>query len=108
MHVNTIDEKTFFEYLRNPAYFSTYLSLDGYVVNANGYRSYYRFVRVRLADGEHHVEALFGQSYPTYNSSMSDRHFDRTQNLEFMAYIVDYEKTYCEMYAFQTLFATDL
>ena len=108
MHVNTIDEKTFFEYLRNPAYFSTYLSLDGYVVNANGYRSYYRFVRVRLADGEHHVEALFGQSYPTYNSSMSDRHFDRTQNLEFMAYIVDYEKTYCEMYAFQTLFAPDL
>ena len=75
-------------------------------MNANGYRSYYRFVRVRLADGEHHVEALFGQSYPTYNSSMSDRHFDRTLNLEFMAYIVDYEKTYCEMYAFQTLFAT--
>lgn len=112
MHVNTIDEKTFFEYLRNPAYFSTYLSLDGYVVNANGYRSYYRFVRVRLADGfadgEHHVEALFGQSYPTYNSSMSDRHFDRTQNLEFMAYIVDYEKTYCETYTFQTLFAPDL
>lgn len=104
MHVNTIDEKVFFEYLRNPAD----LSLDGYVVNAYGHRSYYHFVRVRLGDGEHHVEALFGQSYPTYNSSMGDRHFDRTQNLEFMAYVVDHEKTYCEMYTFQTLFATNL
>lgn len=44
MHVNTIDEKTFFEYLRNPAYFSTYLSLDGYVVNANGYCSQHHIV----------------------------------------------------------------
>lgn len=70
--------------------------------NEKGY--YYRFIRVPMADGEHSVEALFGQMCSNYPTSMSKDHFSEQHNLEFMAYVVDHEKTYAESYEFLRLF----
>lgn len=70
--------------------------------NEKGY--YYRFIRVPMANGEHSVEALFGQMCSNYPTSMSKDHFLEQHNLEFMAYVVDHEKTYAESYEFLRLF----
>lgn len=78
--------------------------LDGNVLDKHHNSDFYRFVRVPLSDGEHSVEALFGQMCSNYPTSMSKNHFSEQHNLEFMAYVVDHEKTYAESYEFLRLF----
>lgn len=100
MFLNTIYEEDFHNFLKNPTDFI----LSGAVMNENEKGYYYRFVRVPMADGEHSVEALFGQMCSNYPTSMSKDHFSEQHNLEFMAYVVDHEKTYAESYEFLRLF----
>lgn len=100
MYLETIDEKAFRSFLSNPAI----SVLDGNVLDKHHNSNFYRFVRVPLSDGEHSVEALFGQMCSNYPTSMSKNHFYEQHNLEFMAYVVDHEKTYAESYEFLRLF----
>lgn len=100
MYLETIDEKAFRSFLSNPAI----SVLDGNVLGKYNGSNFYRFVRVPLSDGEHSVEALFGQMCSNYPTSMSKNHFSEQHNLEFMAYVVDHEKTYAESYEFLRLF----
>lgn len=100
MFLNTIYEEDFHNFLKNPTDFI----LSGVVMNENEKGYYYRFIRVPMADGEHSVEALFGQMCSNYPTSMSKDHFSEQHNLEFMAYVVDHEKTYAESYEFLRLF----
>lgn len=100
MFLDTIYEEDFHNFLKNP----TDSILSGTVMNENEKGYYYRFVRVPMADGEHSVEALFGQMCSNYPPSMSKDHFSEQHNLEFMAYVVDHEKTYAESYEFLRLF----
>lgn len=100
MYLETIDEKAFRSFLSNPAI----SVLDGNVLDKYNGSNFYRFVRVPLSDGEHSVEALFGQMCSNYPTSMSKNHFYEQHNLEFMAYVVDHEKTYAESYEFLRLF----
>lgn len=87
MYLETIDEKAFRSFLSNPAI----SVLDGNVLDKHHNSDFYRFVRVPLSDGEHSVEALFGQMCSNYPTSMSKNHFYEQHNLEFMAYVVDHE-----------------
>lgn len=100
MYLETIDEKAFRSFLSNPAI----SALDGNVLDKHHNSNFYRFVRVPLSDGEHSVEALFGQMCSNYPTSMSKDHFSEQHNLEFMAYVVGHEKTYAESYEFLRLF----
>lgn len=100
MYLETIDEKAFRSFLSNPAI----SVLDGNVLDKHHNSNFYRFVRVPLSDGEHSVEALFGQMCSNYPTSMSKNHFYEQHNLEFMAYVVGHEKTYAESYEFLRLF----
>lgn len=100
MYLETIDEKAFRSFLSNPAI----SVLDGNVLDKHHNSNFYRFVRVPLSDGEHSVEALFGQMCSNYPTNMSKNHFNEQHNLEFMAYVVDHEKTYAESYEFLRLF----
>ena len=100
MYLETINEKAFRSFLSNP----DISVLDGNVLDKHHNSNFYRFVRVPLSDGEHSVEALFGQMCSNYPTSMSKNHFYEQHNLEFMAYVVDHEKTYAESYEFLRLF----
>lgn len=80
MYLETIDEKAFRSFLSNPAI----SVLDGNVLDKHHNSDFYRFVRVPLSDGEHSVEALFGQMCSNYPTSMSKNHFYEQHNLEFM------------------------
>ena len=100
MYLDTIYEEDFRNFLKN----STDFVLSGTVMNEHEKGYYYQFVRIPMADGEHNVEALFGQMRSTYPTSMSKDHFSAQQNLEFMAYVVDHKKTYAESYEFLRLF----
>ena len=100
MYLETINEKAFRSFLSNP----DISVLDGNVLDKHHNSDFYRFVRVPLSDGEHSVEALFGQMCSNYPTSMSKNHFYEQHNLEFMAYVVDHEKTYAESYEFLRLF----
>ena len=66
MYLETIDEKAFRSFLSNPAI----SVLDGNVLDKHHNSNFYRFVRVPLSDGEHSVEALFGQMCSNYPTSM--------------------------------------
>lgn len=66
MYLETIDEKAFRSFLSNPAI----SVLDGNVLDKYNGSNFYRFVRVPLSDGEHSVEALFGQMCSNYPTSM--------------------------------------
>lgn len=66
MYLETIDEKAFRSFLSNPAI----SVLDGNVLDKHHNSDFYRFVRVPLSDGEHSVEALFGQMCSNYPTSM--------------------------------------
>lgn len=57
MFLDTIYKEDFHNFLKNPTDFI----LSGVVMNENEKGYYYRFIRVPMADGEHSVEALFGQ-----------------------------------------------
>lgn len=100
MFLDTIYKEDFHNFLKNPTDFI----LSGVVMNENEKGYYYRFIRVPMANGEHSVEALFGQMCSNYPTSMSKDHFLEQHNLEFMAYVVDHEKTYAESYEFLRLF----
>lgn len=66
MYLETIDEKAFRSFLSNPAI----SVLDGNVLDKYNGSNFYRFVRVPLSDGEHSVEALFGQMCSNYPTSI--------------------------------------
>lgn len=101
MYLETIDEKAFRSFLSNPAI----SVLDGNVLDKYHGSNFYRFVRVPLSDGgEHHVDAIFGNMYSTYDRALNAHRFSASGNLEFMAYLVDYKDTYNESYQFRTLF----
>lgn len=101
MYLETIDEKAFRSFLSNPAI----SVLDGNVLDKHHNSNFYRFVRVPLSDGgEHHVDAIFGNMYSTYDLALNAHRFSANGNLEFMAYLVDYKDTYNESYQFRTLF----
>lgn len=101
MYLETIDEKAFRSFLSNPAI----SVLDGNVLDKYNGSNFYRFVRVPLSDGgEHHVDAIFGNMYSTYDLALNAHRFSANGNLEFMAYLVDYKDTYNESYQFRTLF----
>ena len=67
MYLETINEKAFRSFLSNP----DISVLDGNVLDKHHNSDFYRFVRVPLSDGEHSVEALFGQMCSNYPTSMS-------------------------------------
>ena len=101
MYIETIDEKAFRSFLSNP----DISVLDGNVLDKYHNSDYYRFVRVPLSNGgEHHVDAIFGNMYSTYDLALNAHRFSVSGNLEFMAYLVDYKDTYNESYHFRTLF----
>lgn len=86
MYLETIDEKAFRSFLSNPAI----SVLDGNVLDKYNGSNFYRFVRVPLSDGgEHHVDAIFGNMYSTYDLALNAHRFSANGNLEFMAYLVD-------------------
>ncbi len=90
MYLETIDEKAFRSFLSNPAI----SVLDGNVLDKYHGSNFYRFVRVPLSDGgEHHVDAIFGNMYSTYDLALNAHRFSANGNLEFMAYLVDYKDT---------------
>lgn len=101
MYLETIDEKAFRSFLSNPAI----SVLDGNVLDKYHGSNFFRFVRVPFSDGgEHHVDAIFGNMYSTYDLALNAHRFSANGNLEFMAYLVDYKDTYNESYQFRTLF----
>lgn len=101
MYLETINEKAFRSFLSNP----DISVLDGNVLDKHHNSDFYRFVRVPLSDGgEHHVDAIFGNMYSTYDLALNAHRFSANGNLEFMAYLVDYKDTYNESYQFRTLF----
>lgn len=101
MYLETINEKAFRSILSNP----NISVLDGNVLDKYHGSHFYRFVRVPLSDGgEHHVDAIFGNMYSTYDLALNAHRFSANGNLEFMAYLVDYKDTYNESYQFRTLF----
>lgn len=101
MYLETINEKAFRSFLSNP----NISVLDGNVLDKYHGSNFYRFVRVPLSDGgEHHVDAIFGNMYSTYDLALNAHRFSANGNLEFMAYLVDYKDTYNESYQFRTLF----
>lgn len=59
MFLDTIYKEDFHNFLKNPTDFI----LSGVVMNENEKGYYYRFIRVPMANGEHSVEALFGQRF---------------------------------------------
>lgn len=100
MFFETISRENFVAFLKNRADFS----LSGTILDDNESKRFYRFVRMPLADGEHHVEALYGKMYYSYPAGVEDSLFSRSENLEFMAFVVDYENIYCLSYMFSRLF----
>ena len=98
MFFKTINRKKFVAFLKNSADFS----LSGTILGDHEPKLFYRFVRMPLADGEHHVEALYGNYF--YPAGVGDSLFSRSENLEFMAFVVDYENIYCMSYMFSRLF----
>lgn len=66
MYLETINEKAFRSFLSNP----DISVLDGNVLDKHHNSDFYRFVRVPLSDGEHSVEALFGQMCSNYPTSI--------------------------------------
>lgn len=72
MYLETIDEKAFRSFLSNPAI----SVLDGNVLDKHHNSDFYRFVRVPLSDGgEHHVDAIFGNMYSTYDLALNAHRF---------------------------------
>lgn len=100
MFFKTISRENFAAFLKN----RTDFSLSGTILGEYESKRFYRFVRMPLADDEHHVEALYGKLYYSYPAGVGDSLFSRSENLEFMAFVVDYENMYCLSYMFSHLF----
>ena len=100
MHYKTITKEIFDSYIAN----DSDTVLEGAVTNTFGNTTFWRFVRVPLAKGEHYVEALYAQSSFSFPLAMGVNHFSIKNGLEFMAFIVDHKETYCKSVEFALLF----
>lgn len=96
MFFETISRENFAAFLKS----RTDFSLSGTIMDKSESKHFYRFVRMPLADDEHHVEALYGKMYCSYPAGVGDSLFSRSEDLEFMAFVVDYEDAYCMNYMF--------
>lgn len=84
MYCKTITKGIFDSYIAN----DSDTVLEGVVTNTFGNTTFWRFVRVPLAKGEHYVEALYAQSSFSFPLAMGVNHFSIKNGLEFMAFIV--------------------
>lgn len=84
MHYKTITKEIFDSYIAN----DSDTVLEGAVTNTFGNTTFWRFVRVPLAKGEHYVEALYAQSSFSFPLAMGVNHFSIKNGLEFMAFII--------------------
>lgn len=100
MYCKTITKEIFDSYTAN----DSDTILEGVVTNTFGNPTFWRFVRVPLAKGEHYVEALYAQSSFSFPLAMGVNHFSIKNGLEFMAFIVDHKETYCKTVEFALLF----
>ena len=100
MYCKTITKEIFNSYIAN----DSDTVLEGVVANTFGNTTFWRFVRVPLAKGEHYVEALYAQSSFSFPLAMGVNHFSIKNGLEFMAFIVDHKETYCKSVEFALLF----
>lgn len=100
MYCKTITKEIFDSYIAN----DSDTVLEGVVTNTFGNTTFWRFVRVPLAKGEHYVEALYAQSSFSFPLAMGVNHFSIKNGLEFMAFIVDHKETYCKSVEFALLF----
>ena len=71
MYLEKKKEKAFRSFLSNP----DISVLDGNVQDKHHNSDFYRFVRVPLSDGEHSVEALFGQMCSNYPTSIPQNRY---------------------------------
>ena len=100
MYCKTITKEIFNSYIAN----DSDTVLEGVVANTFGNTTFWRFVRVPLAKGEHYVEALYAQSSFSFPLAMGVNHFSIKNGLEFMAFIIDHKETYCKSVEFALLF----
>lgn len=100
MYCKTITKEIFDSYIAN----DSDTILQGVVTNTFGNTTFWRFVRVPLAKGEHYVEALYAQSSFSFPLAMGVNHFSIKNGLEFMAFIVDHKETYCKSISLMMLF----
>ena len=98
--MKTITKEIFDSYIAN----DSDTVLEGVVTNTFGTTTFWRFVRVPLAEGEHYVEALYAQSSFSFPLAMGVNHFSIKNNLEFMAFIVDRKETCCKSISLMMLF----
>ncbi len=73
MYCKTITKEIFDSYIAN----DSDTVLEGVVTNTFGNTTFWRFVRVPLAKGEHYVEALYAQSSFSFPLAMGVSHFWR-------------------------------
>ena len=71
MYCKTITKEIFDSYIAN----DSVTILQGVVTNTFGNTTFWRFVRVPLAKGEHYVEALYAQSSFSFPLAMGVNHF---------------------------------
>ena len=100
MYYKTITKEIFESYIAN----DSDSVLEGVVTNTFGNTTFWRFVRVPLAEGEHYVEALYAQSSFSFPLVMGVNHFSIKNGLEFMAFIVDRKETCCKSISLMMLF----
>lgn len=100
MYCKTITKEIFDSYIAN----DSDTVLEGVVTNTFGNTTFWRFVRVPLAEGEHYVEALYAQSSFSFPLAVGVNHFSIKNGLEFMAFIVDRKETYCKSISLMMLF----
>ena len=100
MYCKTITKEIFDSYIAN----DSNTVLEGAVTNTFGNTTFWRFVRVPLAKGEHYVEALYEQDFGSFPLAMGTNHFSIKNGLEFMAFIVDSKETCCKSISLMMLF----
>lgn len=98
--MKTITKEIFDSYIAN----DSDTVLEGVVTNTFGTTTFWRFVRVPLAEGEHYVEALYAQNSFSFPLAMGVNHFSIKNNLEFMAFIVDRKEICCKSISLMMLF----
>lgn len=69
--MKTITKEIFDSYIAN----DSDSVLEGAVTNTFGSTTFWRFVRVPLAKGEHYVEALYEQDFGSFPLAMGANHF---------------------------------
>ena len=100
MYCKTITKEIFDSYIAN----DSDTVLEGAITNTFGSTTFWRFVRVPLAKGEHYVEALYKHDFGSFPLAMGANHFSIKNGLEFMAFIVDSKETCCKSISLMMLF----